>query len=331
MNAHKQTAARFLAMAFALALLVISATTSFAFFFNHFYIIPPSLLGETVGQLISGIVGVLLFDAATSIWLVIYLQDARTPEQRAISLVLAGFTFLGAAAASVAHLALSATGTMALDIDTLDTISMIALVCVIMGVIANFGGSLMYSRFSHDNKIAVRESDRADAIQQAEDEQARLLDGLIAQGVKEQITAVAPALAKEQASRLVESFRAREMAKYAGTGQPGGTAVPQTGRFYHLDQESGRRMWFDTEKEACQSAAQLSTVWNDNVVVYREDGTKIAEYGGPSGGIDLMQTFGKRQEAPPPTRPTPAPQPTRAQANGSGYNYPVNGNGYSPE
>lgn len=228
MNAHKKTAARFLAMAFAIVLLVISATTSFAFFFNHFYIIPPSLLGETVGQLISGIVGVLLFDAATSIWLVIYLQDAGTPEQRAISLILAGFTFLGAAAASVAHLALSATGTMALDIETLDTISMIALVCVILGVIANFGGSLMYSRFSQDNKIAVRESDRSDAIQKAEDEQARLLDGLIAQGVKEQITAVAPALAKEQASRLVEAFRSREMAKYAGTGQPGETAVPPT-------------------------------------------------------------------------------------------------------
>ena len=229
---HKKTAARFLAAAFAITLLVISASTSFGFFYNHFYLIPPSLLGETVGQLISGIVGVLLFDAATSIWLIIYLNDAKTPEQRAISLLLAGATFLGAAAASVAHLALSATGSMALDVATLDTISMIALVCVILGVIANFGGSLMYSRFSYDNKIAVRESDRADSIQEAEDEQARLLDSLIAQGVKEQITAVAPALAKEQASRLVEAFRAREMAKYAGTGpaapptQPTGTAVP---------------------------------------------------------------------------------------------------------
>jgi hypothetical protein len=228
MNTHKKTAAKFLAAAFAITLLAISASTSFGFFYNHFYLIPPSLLGETVGQMISGIVGVLLFDAATTIWLTIYLNDAKTPEQRAISLLLAGATFLGAAAASVAHLALSATGTMALDVSTLDTISMIALVCVILGVVANFGGSLMYSRFSHDNKIAVRESDRSDAIQEAEDEQARLLDGLIAQGVKEQITAVAPALAKEQATRLVEAFRSREMAKYAGTGQPGETAVPPT-------------------------------------------------------------------------------------------------------
>lgn len=226
---HKKTAARFLAMAFAIVLLAISASTSFGFFYNHFYLIPPTLLGETVGQMISGIVGVLLFDAATSIWLITYLQDAQTPEQRAISLLLSGATFLGAAAASVAHLALSATGSMALDVATLDTISMIALVCVILGVIANFGGSLMYSRFSYDNKIAVRESDRADAVQMAEDEQARLLDDLIAQGVKEQITALAPQLANEQASRLVESFRAREMAKYAGTG----TNAAQNGHKSH--------------------------------------------------------------------------------------------------
>lgn len=263
---HKKTAARFLAAAFALTLLVISASTSFGFFFNHFYLIPPTLLGETVGQLISGIVGVLLFDAATSIWLVIYLQDARTPEQRAISLLLAGATFLGAAAASVAHLALSATGTMALDVATLDTISMIALVCVILGVIANFGGSLMYSRFSYDNKIAVRESDRSDSIQAAEDEQARLLDGLIAQGVKEQITSLAPMLAKEQASRLVESFRAREMAKYAGTGQPGGTAVPllpaqqppARGYFVQIEgvDENGDLGWVTVNKRPFATLAQ---------------------------------------------------------------------------
>lgn len=234
MSSHKQTAARFLAMAFAIVLLAISASTSFGFFYNHFYLIPPSLLGETVGQLISGIVGVLLFDAATSIWLITYLNDAKTPEQRAIALILSGATFLGAAAASVAHLALSATGTMALDAATLDTISMIALVCVILGVIANFGGSLMYSRFSYDNKLSVRESDRADSVQMAEDEQARLLDDLIAQGVKEQITALAPQLAHEQASRLVESFRAREMAKYAGTngrqGQNGTRPTLPTGQ-----------------------------------------------------------------------------------------------------
>lgn len=325
MNAHKKTAARFLAMAFAIVLLVISATTSFAFFFNHFYIIPPSLLGETVGQLISGIVGVLLFDAATSIWLVIYLQDARTPEQRAISLVLAGFTFLGAAAASVAHLALSATGTMALDIETLDTISMIALVCVILGVIANFGGSLMYSRFSHDNKIAVRESDRSDAIQEAEDEQARLLDGLIAQGVKEQITAVAPALAREQATRLVEAFRAREMAKYAGTGQPGETAVPSTPpqpAARHTYSRADNRILKPSKKYGLSRKGHMIDESDDIEVLIRNPGYDFDAYIVDGNGVIVENVEAERERA---TRPTPAP--SRAQANGSGYNYPANGNG----
>lgn len=226
MNAHKKTAARFTAMAFGAVILAISASTSFAFFYNYFSnLIPPGVLGADVAALISGVVGTLLFDVASVVWLQTYLNDARTPEQRAISLMMLIITFVGAAAASVAHLSLSATGELALDAATLDSIATVALVTVIIGVIANFGSTIAYQRFSYDNKQAVRTSDREDEIQKAEDGAANELDSLVSQKLKERLTHIAPTLADQQAARIAAQYQRREAAKYGST-DTGETAVP---------------------------------------------------------------------------------------------------------
>ncbi len=228
MNAHKKTAAKFTAIAFGVIVLVISASTSFAFFYNYFSnLIPPGLLGQNVASLISGIVGTLLFDVASVVWLQTYLNDARTPEQRAISLIMLIVTFLGAAAASVAHLALSATGELALDAATLDSIATISLVAVIIGVIANFGSTIAYQRFSQDNKESVRESDRLDEIQKAEDEQASELDRLVAQKLREKLVHIAPTIADQQAARIAAQYQRRETAKYGSTETSDQPAPPQ--------------------------------------------------------------------------------------------------------
>lgn len=221
MKTYQTQGAKFLIAGFGLAVLMISASTSFGFFYRFFSaLIPPTLLGATVGALISGLIGVLLFDVACSIWLYTFLNHAVTTEQRAISLIMCGVTFVGAAAASIAHLALTATDDLALDPSATDTIAMTALVSVIIGVIANFGANLSYQRFSHENKEKVREADRNDEIQRAEDEQAKYLDSLIAKSVKEILAGQAPELARLQAEKIASRFRQNETAKYADSSQP---------------------------------------------------------------------------------------------------------------
>lgn len=224
MKSHQKKAASFLITAFAALVLAISATTSFGFFFNFFdALVPPDLFGSTVGAIISGIVGVLLFDVACAIWLYTFLHNAETAEQRAITLIMTTLTFVGAAAASVAHLALSAShGAFLADLAAQDNIGLIALITVILGVIADFGATLAYQRFSQDNKDAVREADRRDRILQAEDEQARELDDLVTQKVKNRLTAVADNLAEQQAARLAAAFQRREGAKYGSPNTHGG-------------------------------------------------------------------------------------------------------------
>jgi hypothetical protein len=219
---HRKKSAQFIIVAFAVAIVAISASTSFGFFYTFFTnLIPAAVLAPAVGALISGVVGVLLFDVACVVWLNTFLNHAETPEQRAITLIMTVATFLGSAAASVAYLGLTATGDLALDATTRASIGMFALVVVIVGVVANFGSMQAYQRYSLDNKERVREADRRDRIHTAEEEQAEHLDKLIAQQVREQLTQIAPNLAAQQARRIANQFYRNENAKYAdGDGPP---------------------------------------------------------------------------------------------------------------
>lgn len=228
MQTHQAKAANFLAIGFAMVVLTISATTSFGFFYSFFSgIIPTAVLPQSIGALISGSIGVMLFDAATVTWLILFLHHSQTPEQRAITLIMTVLTFIGSAAASIAYITLTADGQLAVDVATADTVSNMALAVVILGIVANFGAMQMYNRYSYDNKQKVLQSNRRDMLQTAEDSQARYLDDLIAQQVTEQLTRIAPNLAQQQAAKLVAQFYRNETAKYAN-GDSKQTLPPPT-------------------------------------------------------------------------------------------------------
>jgi hypothetical protein len=315
-------------------ILAISASTSFAFFYNYFSnLIPPGIMGADVASLISGIVGTLLFDVAAVVWLQTYLNDARTPEQRAISLIMLIITFTGAAAASVAHLSLSATGELALDASTLDSIATVALVTVIIGVIANFGSTIAYQRFSYDNKQAVREADREDEIQKAEDGAANELDALVSQKLKERLTQIAPTLAADQAARIAAQYQRREAAKYGST-DAGKTAVAPTPP---QGQSAARNTYGSTDNGILKPSKKYGLSRKGHMVDESDDIEVLIRnpaYDFDAYIVDRNGTVITDLDRERATRPTPAPR--QAQSNGrvshneAGLNYP-NGNPYSPE
>ncbi len=219
LNQYQKSAAGFFVAAFGVVILSISSVTTFSFFSTYFAaIFPAEMLGGELASLLAGGAGVILFDLASVYWLNTFLKHAETSEQRGIALIMLIVTFVGAAGASIAQLGLAASGDVALDVSTRQSIANAAVWTVIAGVVSNFGANIAYGRFSLASKAAVMEADRRDMIQDAENEQAQHLDGLIAQQVKELLTSEAAALAGEQASRVVDAFRRREMSKYAGAG-----------------------------------------------------------------------------------------------------------------
>lgn len=218
---HKESAAGFLILAASTIIIVISATTTYGFFSTYFpAIVSPALVGPMYAQMISGMIGVLCFDLMTVTFLMAFLYHAGTPEQRAISLTMVFVTFGFSAIASAAHLYMSASGNMAADAATLTTLRNIAMVAVVAGVVIDFGAWISYTRYSYGSKMRVREADRRDNIQKAEQQQANYLDALVQQQVKEKLEAQASELAQLQATRLAGIFATRERAKYHDGGQP---------------------------------------------------------------------------------------------------------------
>lgn len=214
MKNHQRKAAYYLIALFSAAVLVISSSTSFAFFYNFFDgLIPPALLGQEVSALISGIVGVLLFDGACVVWLYAYLRDAETADQRAVSMVMVLITFIGGTAASVAHIALSAAE-FGVDPETAATIGNLSIVAVIVGVVANFGAVQLYRSSTIEVKEAIREADREDEIQKVREGNEKELDQMVASKAKAALSEVSGVLAIEQTHLIVEDFRKKEAARY---------------------------------------------------------------------------------------------------------------------
>ena len=210
-TSYKTKAVQFGFMFFGIVVALISATTSFSFFATYFStIIPSTVLDPQIGRLVSGLMGVTLFDLATIVWLYTFLHVAETSEQRAISLAMIVVTFLGAASASVAYLSLSATGAMALDATSLQTIGSLSLIVVLIGIVLNFGAMLAFTRYSRENKQLIVQSDFDEVVERMEIESKKQLLLALKAQVTANIAPVAKQLAKEQATQMLRDFRERE-------------------------------------------------------------------------------------------------------------------------
>ena len=214
-TSHQESAAGFLIMATSAIIVGISAITTYGFFSTYFPgLVPVDIAGPMYSRMLSGLVGVIIFDLGVIVWLTAFLRNAETPEQRAIALVMTFFCFTISAISSAAHLYMSGIGAMAQDAATIATLRNVSMVAVVLGVVCNFGAWTLYGRYSYASKLRVREADRRDNLQKAENQQAKFLDSLVAQDVKKQLEAEAPQLAALQAQRLAAMFASRERAKY---------------------------------------------------------------------------------------------------------------------
>lgn len=215
LESSKSKIAKFVFTFFAVVVLLVSALTSFSFFFIYFStLVPAGLIDSTISRIISGLIGMMMFDVATAIWLFTYLNLAETAEQRAISIGMTGITFIGASAASVAYLGLSAGGELALDAATKNTIGLGALLIVIIGIILNFGAAQAYQSYSLESKASIRAADRRNRIQQSRSRQEQLLDKLVTQQMEREIGKIAPGIATQQVEKIAQDFYRDESLKF---------------------------------------------------------------------------------------------------------------------
>jgi len=214
LKSHQKSMAHYLAIAFGIVVLIISATTSFGFFYRFFSgLIPADIVGAFVARVVAGIVGVILYDLATVFWLTLFLSNADTPHQRAISGVMIAVSFIGAAVASVAHVILTATS-FELTGSWFVTLQWVSVGTVTVGIIAQFGAKTLYDSQSHENTVKMKEADRRDELLDAQFAQMDTLTDKVKAESGRYFDMVAPDLAAHQARLIIQDFWKKESDKY---------------------------------------------------------------------------------------------------------------------
>jgi hypothetical protein len=280
----------------------INAVLTAVFSFTYL----PAAFGNPDGMLapyLAAFYGLLIMDVAYLAWFYVYLRLAESKEQRGLSVFMAVMSLGASIMATITQLATNSFGLVDLTAysETVGIIAMVTMIAVTaLHIICFAAYTLTDPTESVKTSMTNSKADMlADALSEAE------------KRVKDDKKILVDLIAGSMRKDMLQQLGFTTQYEQIGAGE---TAVPQASQkphrnFYHADQEFGGTLWFGTEEEARKSAATLSAVWDDDIAVFRKDGTKIAEYGGPKGGIDLMRVRG--QEAKQPGRPTSA-------ANGSG-------------
>lgn len=180
--------------AFATAVAVVSAATSFLYFINVFSF-GEGLLSGTLALLINGLLGVLVLDGAAFAWLWIYLQDSDNNTTRAIAAFGILVAVIGSIAASYAYLVIFAAQQPLIDTGNLYTATIWLMATII---VIHF--ALVFLR-QYKNTSAKIEEKTAEMMAAATDEMLKLTD--------DYFKARIPGLAQANAQKLTRQLAAR--------------------------------------------------------------------------------------------------------------------------
>lgn len=248
-----KTTNQFIFKAFSSVVIFISGITTFSFFSTFF----PGLIAEgnfdpRLSAIISGLIGVVLFDLGVLVWLNTYLNGSETSEQRSVSLLMTIIDFTCSALASIAWLVLSAVGPMALTPTTNQSIAVASLVAVLIGVVFNFGASVVFQRFTQEAKEQVQEQNRRDILASAETKNSRILDDLVTKGLSEKFSEMAPEIAGIQSERMAKKFY--EIETRGGQKQkriePGPTNSNKINYSYHISPNNSDESWLEEDRDS---------------------------------------------------------------------------------
>lgn len=190
----KQSFARGIGRAFAVAIAGVSAATSFLYFLNVFRFGEGFLSGALM-SLFNGLLGVLVLDGAAFAWLWIYLSDSDNNTTRAIAAFGTLVAVAGSIAASYAYLILFAAEQTLVDSANLYTATIWLMATII---VLHFG--LVFLR-QYKNTSARIDEKTAEMMAAATDEMLKLTD--------DYFRAHIPQLAQVNAEKLSRQLAAR--------------------------------------------------------------------------------------------------------------------------
>ena len=204
---------------------LISGLTSFMFFYENLPTLARiEILGtyaQQIGAIVSGLVGVAVFDGAAVGWLYLLLYGSDNNYQRSIAKVAFWAAIGGSTISSFAYLFLTGNSLFVLPDDFKFYMSVFSIFIIALAVVVNFVSKLSFDSNSDASRAAERLNVRRGRIQAAEEQMAVMLDRLIVDKTKAKLSAKADGMAEVRSDRLVDERQRAEMGDdYRPNGLP---------------------------------------------------------------------------------------------------------------
>lgn len=225
---------------FAGTIILASSILTFGFFFTFL----PALvvfLDANIAALISGTLGVLIFDGGALVWLRVYLHGCENDDQRNIALQTSVIDITGSAVASFVQIFLTGTGLIALSDNFKWGIGLAALIVTGAVLTWNFVAVWRFRKNSDASKESIREGKRQALIRAEEDKQLDELDKMIASKVSSKLQERTDELAEARAQHILQTRLTAENAKGVSPSRNGHAVVVES------NQNTGVVDFADTE------------------------------------------------------------------------------------
>lgn len=232
-------------------ILALSAMTTFGFFIESMPgLIPlPFGIDPAIIKLITGAIGVLLFDGGAFYWLSVHNKSTENSKQRNVSNRIFWVCVAGSIMASLVYLVLFASNLWTVPQDARDVIGFAALIGVAFVVSFHFYSGIEMTKHNEENRVRVAEANSADKAERAERDALVHLDTLMEKEVKDQLTKIAPVLANRQAADIVRQRLLRMSSRFDVSDILDDDSVIVPGTFADDDPQPPRKSRLDTIRD----------------------------------------------------------------------------------
>lgn len=195
-------------------IVIISSILTFGFFYEFLpNFLPVELVGEDISKMFSGLLGMLILDLGSLMWLYTNLKLAENDTQRTVTLFASVIDFVGSLITSFTFLVITGQRLYDMPDNMRSNIGLISLISIAGILVYNFLSIWLYKRNSEESLQDIAEGKRKQRLASVFRAREEALDKDVEKLVREQFNKAKPELAKVIAERHIQIKMEDELAR----------------------------------------------------------------------------------------------------------------------
>ena len=217
-------------------IVIISSILTFGFFYEFLpNFLPVELVGEDISKIFSGLLGTVILDLGSLMWLYTNLKLAENDTQRTVTLFASIIDFVGSLITSFTFLVITGQKLYNMPENMRSSIGLVSLISIAGILVYNFLSIWLYKRNSEESLKDIYEGKRKQLLQTITVKRREALDKDVNKMVIDKFNVYKPELADTVAKRLVEVMLEEELSrislgtngKFSSVGESAELNVPK--------------------------------------------------------------------------------------------------------